>query len=603
MRTKVGIGYFTIPVLYVGVILSLFYLQYADRESFTDSVAGYSIRGSARSGAGNISELTVSGWGLSFQFSQDAPIALTAPDGGVRETPLRGYRRERDSFVLLFGNELSLRFTTLDQGDGVTIMPEIPEGGPGVVSIRIPAAPQSAEAEIRAGLPAVKLRRGSETYILSMPAGSRLDPEARYIELAAANPAGITIENTGSPDLDLFAYWYGRNDANVSETAYRTAVDSFLRSAYNGWKTGRYNASRGEWRLADGSFGFSEKALIAYLSEAFARGESAAALAEMTRAGTRHTAALLLGSSPFMGDLMRADARQLAADEATARRVRELSAKKDGALFADPEFISYVLERAPAALRAEFFRTAEQLDPEDLEIGAVLGLVRLALSGSGLTAGETKAVQRFTALIEERIVPSLTVSGDALYLGESARLIRPALSLEAGTLLLTAGEQTSNELYKSVGRHLVVSSLALTDRDGFLPAELTLSGTGEAGKSGLVAPEELYRLVGSSRFMPHRIPLEREFGTGAWIWTNTQMTIERRTDGFRLLFSFPVGQTHSLVIRGVKPFRELYLYNTKWRGTNLFQNYPYGYYYDQATETLYMKILNRVEREEVLILY
>lgn len=607
MRTQVGIGYFTIPVLYVGVILSLFYLQYADRESFTDSVAGYSIRGSARSGPGDTSdgtsELTVSGWGLSFQFSQDARLALEAPDGGVSELPLRGYRRERDSFVLLFENGLALRFAQTQDGNGVTIVPEIPEDGPAVASIRIPAALQHHEAEIRDGIPAVKLSRGDETYILSMPAGSRLDPEARYIELAAAAPVGLTIEKADSPDLDLFAYWYERSDANVSETAYRTAVEAFLRTAYAGWKSGRYNQSRGEWRLADGSFGFSEKALIAYLSEAFARGESAAALAEMMRAGARHVGTLALGSSPFMGDLMRADARQLAADEANARRVRELSAMKDGSLFADPELVSYVLERAPAALRNEFFRTAEQATPDDLGIGAVLGLVRLALTESGLTARELQSVQRFTALIEERLMPALTVSGDALYLGESGSTVRPARSLEAGTILIAAGEKNSNELYRSVGRHLAGSALALADRDGFLPAELTLTGPDSIRKSGLTAPEELYRLVGSSRYMPRNIPLEQEIGPGARIWTNAQFTFERRSDGYRLLFTFPVGKTHSLVIHGVKPFRELYLYNTKWRGTNLFQNYAYGYYYDQAAETLYMKIQNKVEQEEVLILY
>jgi hypothetical protein len=66
---------------------------------------------------------------------------------------------------------------------------------------------------------------------------------------------------------------------------------------------------------------------------------------------------------------------------------------------------------------------------------------------------------------------------------------------------------------------------------------------------------------------------------------------------------FPPGAIHHIVIRGIKKFNVLYMNGIRWNGDPNFQRYYAGWFYDQANETLYMKIRHRAETETIRILY
>ena len=67
---------------------------------------------------------------------------------------------------------------------------------------------------------------------------------------------------------------------------------------------------------------------------------------------------------------------------------------------------------------------------------------------------------------------------------------------------------------------------------------------------------------------------------------------------------FPVGESHYLVIRGIKPFTRIQLYGMDYRTDNRFETYnSSGYVYNSSTQTLYLKIRHKSETETVRLFY
>jgi hypothetical protein len=68
--------------------------------------------------------------------------------------------------------------------------------------------------------------------------------------------------------------------------------------------------------------------------------------------------------------------------------------------------------------------------------------------------------------------------------------------------------------------------------------------------------------------------------------------------------TFPVGETHYMVIRGVKPFTKIQLYNMDYRTDPQFERYDSsGWSYSPSEQTLLVKMKHRTNTEHVRIFY
>jgi hypothetical protein len=70
----------------------------------------------------------------------------------------------------------------------------------------------------------------------------------------------------------------------------------------------------------------------------------------------------------------------------------------------------------------------------------------------------------------------------------------------------------------------------------------------------------------------------------------------------RITASFPQGDTHYMVIKGIKPFGRIQIYGMDFRTDPRFETYnSSGYRYEAETETLFLKMRHKAEYEDVVI--
>jgi hypothetical protein len=70
----------------------------------------------------------------------------------------------------------------------------------------------------------------------------------------------------------------------------------------------------------------------------------------------------------------------------------------------------------------------------------------------------------------------------------------------------------------------------------------------------------------------------------------------------RITASFPQGDTHYMVIKGIKPFGRIQIYGMDFHTDPRFESYnSSGYKYDAETGTLFLKMRHKAENEDVVI--
>jgi hypothetical protein len=169
---------------------------------------------------------------------------------------------------------------------------------------------------------------------------------------------------------------------------------------------------------------------------------------------------------------------------------------------------------------------------------------------------------------------------------------------------MRAGEALAKDSYISLGRTLIYSVLDLADTEGFVPTGVRIQG-GEAEPTGdLLSPESIYRIVPSVHYTPAEYPLYSYLYPGSWIWTASQLTdIKIDDQQYRFYFSFPIGETHYLLIHGIRPMTSMIMHGIAWKSDPEYFRYTDGWAYDESTQTLFVKMTHRKISEELVLNY
>jgi hypothetical protein len=204
-------------------------------------------------------------------------------------------------------------------------------------------------------------------------------------------------------------------------------------------------------------------------------------------------------------------------------------------------------------------------------------------------------------MIDRRFFPSIRATERGLFLGsDTAGRSEVKDSLRCGSLLVRAGTALDYPRAAAVGRALIVSSLALGDETGYLPATLTFSSGRLSTRAGSIAPESVYGLLPLERYVPREIPLSKQLGAGSWIWTSARLISVESTDSeAALVIAYPVGVAHYMAIQGIRPFAQIRLHSIPWHSDPEYMKYSDGWTYDSASRTLYLKLTGRLDQEQI----
>jgi hypothetical protein len=92
---------------------------------------------------------------------------------------------------------------------------------------------------------------------------------------------------------------------------------------------------------------------------------------------------------------------------------------------------------------------------------------------------------------------------------------------------------------------------------------------------------------------------------GIWAWTaSNEVSAVQQNDILTISASFPAGESHFMILRGIRPFVRLQLYNMDWRSDPQFERFDSsGWRYIPQEQTLLIKMRHRANVENIRIIF
>ncbi|MFP4536269.1 MAG: hypothetical protein ACLFNP_11140 [Spirochaetaceae bacterium] len=630
MHTRVGRRYLLIPLVYVGVILFLLFLQFSGTTSVSFSIEELSFTGvvdeeQQQAPRSDITAADVSFQGLHFDFANSGTAHLRTAEGdSIPLTPYR-YDLEGEGISLFLklaeGSEGALpspaaemeplatvRYRiTGDEEEELLITTEVNavEGTEQVVSLELPFSltdrAERVEPEgAQEGTLAVAVDEET-TYFVSLPQEASVE-EGRIIIPAGFGAQTVRYARLTEERLDVVATAFADMERAVSEERYSDELGSYFDQAYRDWGDRRYNGGTGTWLMRGASPRFSEQILTAYLAEAWNRGNYTVAFNQMRRAADLHPDEVGLLSAVFLGDLREVTRRFLEEDEETATAIEEQVGNRDPSVFERENLLPFAALRGSEELFRETLEFASYVDYLQVPIVSAIGMLRNYVDVDHVTEESESVMSRFRPIIEERIYPAVIQTDRGFFVETAQGEVDVALSVLAGHLLNVQGGREDDAQMVMIGRNLVLSALELADQFGFLPETLYISGSTIQSSSGSFGPERLYPILWDNPNYPRMISLYEELGAGSFVWTVVEFTeIDIAEEQYRFDLTYPRNRTHYILMQGIPSFESMTLFGRVWRNDPFFESYIKGRHYEASTETLMIKYTDNSVEEEIIL--
>lgn len=613
MHTRTVRRYVIVPVVYLAAIFGLLFLQFSGTLTVRRSIGELRFAGTLVSGADETStEITaarVEYEGLVFEFSDDRPLRISNQTVSDMALIPRHFDLAEDGVLLEFSDGSALRFqvasldppelqivpapTTEWPMDGHLVLPYDTSGnaiitGADETTPEVRTVMYDEREFFLSAPPRTRFEDGQEQLIIPLSAGTQM---VRYAE--------VTAERTNVIELA-----FGEGQRRVPTATYQSAIDDYLELGYEGWGGGRFNGGSGTWTMRDRAPRFSEDILVAYLAEAWERNEYTPAFNQMRRAADLHPEQVGFLSSVFLGDLRNVTSSFVAADEQRALSLISRIRGNDPTVFREEDLISFSALRGNEDLYQAVLDFARTVDYRTVGMPTAIGMLSASVDQLHPSEEAAQATARFRGVVEERILPAVRQFEDFFFVETAQSEVDVYWSIRAGQLLNEVGRVDGNELYRTVGRNLVLSGLQLVDQQGFLPEFLFFNEAGLQGREGSFGPERLYPHFTDNIWYPRMISLYEELGAGSFIWTIapfTQVDVAANQSQFRL--RYPQNRTHYIIMHGIPPFDSMNLFGLQWRNDPRFESYIKGRHYEGATRTLMIKYTDPTVEGTITLFY
>jgi hypothetical protein len=590
--------YFLVPLLYIGIILFLLFLQFSKGRSFSESFGGIRIQGvmemeEKESETLGIEQLSLEYQGIVFDFNSRQSLEFIGTDGAIYRARITDYQQIADGYELIFPEEVRLGFqlSGIDKQD-LQIIPRLPEGMANIQRIRVPFKLNGkSRTEFDEDARTLGVLYNEQHYELVVPENSEIQVgKQNFLSLAKGqtkNTALYVKTVTADPERES---WYDRKDIQVDDEAFRDEKRAFLQRAYAGWRDSRYNSETSEWRKGPEYAVFDEKILTALLAESWNRENYNRVYNEMRSAADRHPGQLTELSSPFLGDMETVWREAAERDRRESRRMEAHIREDNYEIFRRQGLLEFAADRAEMLDELIDFIDSVDIDKLDLFSGIWL-LYNILTVNPAFEAELASRFARFEGLIDSLILKSIVELNEGFFLEAGTGFVDMFYSALAGKVMILAGERNGNQLVTALGQQLLRAVFEQADGSGLFPAELRTGGSEIRNRSGILGPEDIYFLLHEeTAAYPKHISLYHEAGAGCWIHTITDfIEVETNADEyFFRLINIP-NQTHHIAVHDPGAFNSMELFGVVWRDDPNFEYYPKGRHYSADLDILMIK--------------
>jgi len=521
-------------------------------------------------------DVRISFGGMDFniaKFTDGLSLCLLGNEGSREEVLPERMVIQENSIYFTFANGVELAFTAQNTGGS----PEMRINAvftDDVTGIELPFKPQRRTGIRYTGSGQFIVSSGKTSYTFG---NSPID-EDRRILLIEAGGGQVSYraipESTGLTTQDFIL-----PQAETAE-AYNEAIKWWRDQNYSLWN-----------RIV--STQDNEDIVIALIGEAFVRGNYASAVVAIPQAFLNGRT-MTYESSVYLGNLEQAY-RSLSTSERDklSRLTRQIN-EKSLAFLTEPKVFEYFAIRGNTNLFNSALELVRNIDPSTDPSILSMDIIPGIFEGYSAWQNFRSGIENpFESLIEQAcqiVSDSLrkTTDGGWVYVYNEGG-DNPEFNLRLGKAILVYAEAARNNLWAGIGRSLILSALSTAEEDDESP-ELTSA--------------KLYRILNPLDTYPRALTINASTD-GIWAWTAAQaVSGSQQGDTLDIAVTFPAGEIHYMVIRGIRSFSRIQLYGMDYRTDPQFERYDSsGWSYSAQEQSLIVKMKHRSPEEHIRIIY
>ena len=372
--------------------------------------------------------------------------------------------------------------------------------------------------------------------------------------------------------------------AALDPGAYETALSLWLDKSYSFW-----NSAISRNAPAENAAG---ELVSAYMSEAIKRGvyRAAAAVSSAYQSPSWEGAA-------YVGRLDGAMRSLSTVERERAARLARLFNEGSAEFLKEFRIIEFLAVRGYGSLMDDAAEILRRYDPAVMGAAEAAGILEGRLDWERYRNGHNP-YERFVnqaLFVITRDLRNNPRTGSALV------FVNGEADMELNLRLGSALVHYENETRAALGRTLLLSALSLADDSGAVPRRVRQSAGGISGGGERLDSARIYRIC----FAGEHYARAQSLPGSLWAWTAaSSITGASTVGGLDITVQFSPGETHYLMIRGLRPPAGFELNGIALNQDPQFERYEgSGWAYAAAEQTLLIKLRHRQGTERLSILY
>ena len=590
-----------LTISYILIIFGIFVIQFTIGKTFYYTIGAMSV-----SGRDDVDEtgnrtpllpLHIVANGLDFYITDQTPITAKTSNNEELSLKVLEYKKTEDSFSVICSNDVLIDFTSYlsETVETVRISVSMPSE---IETIYFPwKLTQSARLERQDEQ--IFLRYGKDRFIFRGGYGfgnSDDTSELPHLILSSSKKTALYETYIQSESLDFDSI---RRIPIASDEEYAKTKQLFRERALD------YFSS------VISSRNYNEELLTAYMAEKAFNGEYAKALVFAPSSLLPKEKRTYI-STTFYGNLVQNDNSLAAYQRKFLSGIESGIARAEISVFNREALIPFLINNSRANLISALEKIASNAKQEDLNSFLAAGLLEAAMDYAFYFPNKQNLFMENSEQYETVLKDSLISIDTGLYISSDKKTIDTEKTLRTASVLIRYGSSYPDKgTWKAVGQALYSSIFSLGGNSSSLPASFDIQGD-KAKKLGLMAndalilhAEKLYSIaVKDNPYYPHEESLALKAEPGIWAWTSARDINVLKNDAkiFSFRISSKAGDTHYMIIRGIRPFYRIQIHEIDFRTDPRFEMYnSSGYVYDERTRTLLLKMKHKKDDEDIVL--
>ncbi|MCQ2597317.1 MAG: hypothetical protein MJ181_05655 [Treponema sp.] len=331
-----------------------------------------------------------------------------------------------------------------------------------------------------------------------------------------------------------------------------------------------------------------EPSVVAYVAEQAARGNYVSAMDEVPQTFKRSENRTFL-SAPFFNNLAEMNKTLEANIKEKDAIIRKAVNNNSLSLFTVRNIADYMYLYPNSGTIKRITENAGEANAGTCSLAEAAGILRTYVEMMPLSKAYASHMEGNLNDCVEKIEKACKMEGSNLTLSENGTFLSVVQAVEIGDALLRYGQFIGDQSLIAGGKAIISSYV------------------GESTSFDMRTLSDLYPvLVHDNTYYPHFVKLYVSGDNVVWAWTSAENIDYERGEDRSITFyaDFPTGNTHYMIIRGINPFRGIYIYDMAFRTDPRFENYnSSGYVYDAETKALLLKSRHKNEKETIRLTY